>query len=167
MLSAALAGNIWPHLSCHPGCHLGWTMWPLAADVTDFVDDGSAPGAGPGARLNCQSLPAAMLGTAVHLKGSAEQVDGNSVERAKQNGDMSVFVKCYTVCSKAASKWASCQLPVLWVTPSLMHWSAVDCKWVNLSRFLLPCGDAPDQSQGSACKALSDTPVLLIFPVCL
>lgn len=81
--------------------------------MTDFADDGSAPGAGPGARLSCQGLPAALLGTAVHLEGSAEQVGGNSVERAKQNGDMSVFVKCYMVCSKAASKQASCQLPIL------------------------------------------------------
>lgn len=70
-------------------------------------------GAGPDARLNCQGPPAALLGAAVHLEGSAEQVGGNSVERAKQNGDMSVFVKCYTICSKAASKQAHCQLPVL------------------------------------------------------
>lgn len=55
-------------------------------------------------------------------------------ERAKQNGDVSVFVKCYTICSKAASKRAHCQLPrFVWVTPSLIHWSAVDCKRVNLS----------------------------------
>lgn len=55
-------------------------------------------------------------------------------ERAKQNGDVSVFVKCYTICSKAASKRAHCQPPrFVWVTPSLIHWSAVDCKRVNLS----------------------------------
>lgn len=81
--------------------------------MTDFAANGSAPGAGPGARLSCQGLPAALLGTVVYLEGSAEQVAGNSVERAKQNGDMSVFVKCYTVRSKAASKRACCQLPVL------------------------------------------------------
>lgn len=78
--------------------------------MTDFAADGSAPGAG--ARRSCQGPPAALLGAAVHLEGSAEQVGGNSVERAKQNGDTSVFVKCYTVCSRAASKRACCQLPV-------------------------------------------------------
>lgn len=53
-------------------------MCPPAADVTDFAADGSAPGAGPDARLNCQGLPATLLGATVRLEGSAEQVGGNS-----------------------------------------------------------------------------------------
>lgn len=137
--------------------------------MTDFAADGSAPAAGPGARLSCQGLPAALLGTAVHLKGSAEQVGGNSVERAKQNGDMSVFVKCYTVCSKAASKWAPCQLPT-----GVSHTkpNPLGCCCLQMSEpepfpaAVWPCCTG---SITRLCmhKALCDTPVLLIFPVYL
>lgn len=54
--------------------------------------------------------------------------------------------------------------PLVWVTPSLIHWAAAACKWVNLSPFLLPCGHvAPDRSQGSACTKPFVTPQFYSF----
>lgn len=164
VLSAAFAVSIWPHLSCQPGWHLGWTMCPPAADVTDFADDGSAAGAGPGARLSCQGLPLLCWVLPYILKALLNRLVGIHWKEQSKMGTCLCLWNATPFVARLLPNGHSASSPLVWVTPSLIHWAAADCKWVNLSPFLLPCGnDAPDRSQGSACTKPFVTPQFYSF----
>lgn len=162
VLSAALAVNIWPHLSCHPGWHLGWPvcpqqqMWQTLLLMVQLL--GLVPGAAARALLLlCWVLPyilKALLNRSVGIQWKEQSKMGTRL------------------CLWNATPYVAGQLPsgraassrFVWVTRSLIHCSAVECKWENLSPFLLPCGDAPDRSQGSACTKPFVTPSSTHFP---